>query len=89
MVFALNNYDSDVDNIIDLHGLRSDEAHTLIVMSIINAEIKKYYSIGFTTGKGTGALRTVLLDYLENEEYDYSYVDDKSMYIVYMKDFDQ
>lgn len=52
------------DPILDLHGYRTDEVADAVDRFLVNAQRKGAGRVRIMTGRGTGAVRKAVMDYL-------------------------
>ncbi|VEU72827.1 recombination and DNA strand exchange inhibitor protein [Mycoplasmopsis gallopavonis] len=53
---------------VDLHGLETDEAVIIAYQHLLEFQKNQIDSLVFITGKGTGALKTVIANLLDKEK---------------------
>ncbi|AIA29535.1 hypothetical protein MCFN_01970 [Mycoplasmopsis californica] len=60
--------------IIDLHGCNVEQAISKIILGLANAENNSYDCALIITGKGTGAMKTVVEEYLHSEGLEFELI---------------
>ncbi|WP_029512502.1 Smr/MutS family protein [Mycoplasmopsis iners] len=65
---------------IDLHGMNQEQAVAAIETALLSAQNQKNLKMTIITGKGTGALKTVLEEALKQHNLTYSTSNNGGMY---------
>ncbi len=64
--------------VLDLHGCTTDEVWDKVDQFIYSSQQKGLQKVQIMTGKGTGAVKKSVLDYLKKGGYPWHYEKDKS-----------
>lgn len=59
--------------LLDLHGVKAEEVVPRVDEFLVNAEKAGYEQVSIMTGKGTGKVKAIVVDYLRNARYPWHY----------------